>query len=39
MTQACPGKRKARLQSDMIDYFKENLAAFLVNKTANNPNR
>lgn len=36
---ACTGKRKSRLQSDMVEFFKENLAAFLVNKTANNPNR
>ncbi|EFX84690.1 hypothetical protein DAPPUDRAFT_194402 [Daphnia pulex] len=34
----CTGKRKSRLQSDMVEFFKENLAAFLVNKTANNPN-
>ncbi|XP_046443078.1 SPARC-related modular calcium-binding protein 2-like isoform X3 [Daphnia pulex] len=36
--EACTGKRKSRLQSDMVEFFKENLAAFLVNKTANNPN-
>ena len=36
---ACTGKRKSRLQSDMVEFFKENLAAFLINKTSNNPNR
>ena len=38
-TTACTGKRKSRLQSEIVEFFKENLAAFLINKTANNPNR
>jgi len=35
---ACPGKRKSRLQSDMVDCLKQNLATFMTNKTSSNQN-